>query len=56
MVAPIFRNEGVRLDSSMYSGGSMAMGVPKNGWFMMENPIKMVDDWGTPILRNLHLG
>jgi len=23
------------------------MGVPKDGWFMMENP-KMDDDWGTP--------
>ena len=26
------------------------MGVPKNGWFLMETPIKM-DDWGLPLFK-----
>ena len=25
--------------------------VPKNGWFIMENPIGMDDDWGYPHFR-----
>ena len=29
---------------------SIVMGVPKNGWFMFENSIKM-DDWGYPNFR-----
>ena len=36
-------------------GGSIVMGVPKNGWFIKENPAKMDDDWGTPIYGNLHI-
>ena len=31
------------------------IGVPQNGWFVMENPKKMDDLGGTPIFGNTHL-
>ena len=31
------------------------IGIPQNGWFVMENPIKMDDLGGTPIFGNTQL-
>ena len=31
------------------------IGVPQNGWFIMENPIKMGWFGGTPIFGNIHI-
>ena len=37
-------------------GVSIVIGVPKNGWFIRENPIKLDDDWGYPHIRKLPYG
>ena len=36
-------------------GGVPKIGVPQNGWFIMENPIKMGWFGGTPISGNIYL-
>ena len=32
----------MRGDWNVYLGVSIVMGIPKNGWFIRDNPIKMV--------------
>ena len=31
-----------------YMGVSLNGGTPQNGWFRMEDPMKMDDNWGYP--------
>ena len=37
-------------------GVSIVMGIPQNGWLIVENPFKIHDNWGYPHdLGNLHI-
>ena len=45
----------MKLDVGLY-GGFLEWGLPQNGLFIMEDPIKMDDLGVTPILGNLHMG
>ena len=38
-----------------YMGVFKKIRVPQNGWFILENPIKM-DALGVPIFGNIHIG
>ena len=40
-----------KLNAETDMGVSIVMGVPPNGWFIRDNPIKMDDDWGYPYFR-----
>ena len=49
-------NGGVFINKPWGYGGFQKWGYPFiAGWFIRENPIKMDDDWGTPIYGNHHM-
>ena len=43
---PANRTPDTWLKHWLYMGVSMAMGVPQNRWFTLENPVKQDDDRG----------
>ena len=50
---PLGLVEGVTFSDDMW--GFPTIVVPQNGWFIMENPIKMEQIRGTPIFGNTHI-
>ena len=50
ITGPLFDASGIGETQTQDMGVSIAMGIPKNGWFTRENPIKM-DDLGYPYSR-----
>ena len=57
----VFKELRIQLDQKPSPKGKQQIwmfpkiGVPQNGWFIMENLMKMDDLWGTPIFGNTHM-